>query len=105
MKETKEHFFESARGRKLLAVGLNVCVLIFMATAMRPFWDTNDDPTMANFVNGFRGVTDPHLVFSHLILGYILKFLYSITAAFSWYAVLMYAVIFLSLTSITYVML
>ena len=103
--EKIKRFLETPRGRLALSVLINLAVMIFMACAMRPFWDTNDDPTMANFVNGFRGETDIHLVFSHLILGAILKVLYSITAAFSWYAVLMYLTIFLSLTGITYVML
>ena len=59
------------------AVLIKDAVMAVMFACMLPVFESNDDPVMANMVNGAKMSSDPHLVFQNVILGLILKGLYA----------------------------
>ena len=89
----------------LKAVLINAAVMAVLFACMLPVFESNDDPVMANMVNGAKMSSDPHLVFQNVILGLILKGLYAAAGSLPWYSLLQYALIFASLTAITWVIL
>lgn len=94
---------EKHRQKLWFSVLINIILLLFLLLVFSPAYETNDDMGMANIVNGAKGSYDPHLIFSHYFLGLILSFLYRFTDRAAWYPILQYAVLFVSFTSVTYV--
>lgn len=86
----------------LLSVLINTGLLIFLLVVFRPYFETNDDMTIALFVNGAKGTHDPHLVYSSYVIGLVLAALYRISEGIPWYALLQYAVLFGAFTAILY---
>ena len=89
----------------LLAVGINVVILAALVCLMRPAFETNDDTALLTLVNGAKISSDPHMVISGIFLGRILMALYGITRALPWYTLVQYALLFLSFTGVTWVLL
>jgi hypothetical protein len=52
-----------------------------------PRYETNDDLFMNGIVSGFwNGTPDPHLPYSHFLIGYLLSGLFQWSVAWNWYA-------------------
>ena len=83
---------------------LNALLLIVLLVVFRPVYETNDDFGLANMVNGVKGARDAHLIYSHYFLGLLLKVLYQLRQSVPWFSVLQYVVLYVSFTSITYVL-
>ena len=94
---------EKHREKLWFSVLVNILLLLILLLVFRPVYETNDDMGMANMVNGAKGVYDPHLVFSHYLLGLFLSCLYRMTDRITWYPVIQYCVLFASFTAVTYV--
>lgn len=82
---------------------LNVLICVLFALVTAPFYEVNDDYVMTHLVDGSAGYTDPHLVFSNTILGWILVALYSICRIVPWYTLLQYLCICLGFACVTWV--
>ena len=89
----------------LAAIGINILVLAGLVCLLRPAFETNDDTALLTLVNGAKISSDPHMVISGMLLGRILMALYGITRALPWYTLVQYAMLFLSFTGMTRVML
>ena len=87
-----------------LAVCLNAVILGALFLLMRPYFETNDDTALLTLVNGAKYSSDPHMVIASIFLGRILMLLYSITHKVPWYTLVQYAMLFVSFTGVTYVM-
>ena len=83
---------------------LNALLLIGLLVVFRPVYETNDDYGLANMVNGVKGARDAHLIYAHYFLGLLLKVLYQLRQSVPWFSVLQYVVLYVSFTSITYVL-
>ena len=92
------------RSRFLFALLLNALILVFYLAVFRVNYDTNDDLAMMEIVCGAHGAYDYHLIFSNSLLGHVLVFLYRISGHIPWYPLLQYAVMLLSFSVITYVL-
>ncbi len=79
----------------LLSAIFVVVALFFVAIVVFcPGYDTNDDPMMSLIVAG-KGTcqeSDEHMVFTHFLLGWLLKSLYTAAPGIPWYGVYLLAV-------------
>lgn len=98
-------FVDRSREKVWFSFFLSLLVLLVMLLFMVPLFETNDDSTMREFVNGSRNGADIHLVFQNFILGLIYRFLYQLPGNLPWYTIFQYAVLLASFTAVTYVIL
>ena len=76
---------------------------LFLACAT-PVYETNDDLTMQLIASGFyTGHPDAHLVFTNILIGWVLRFLYGTWAGCNWYLIFMLAVHYVALTAIAFI--
>jgi len=94
--KTREHIF-------LKSLLLNIALLLFCSCFYHCSFESNDDYYMKMISSGAFGEPDIHLVYINSIFGFILKTLYSFNRNVSWYEILQYFLIFLSLITLTYV--
>jgi hypothetical protein len=86
---------EFALRQPLLAAILLVVPLVLLAIVVfRPSYDTNDDPVMSLIVSGkvVSNQPDEHMVFTHFLIGLVLKQLYLLLPAIPWYGIYLFAV-------------
>ncbi|MDO5541433.1 MAG: hypothetical protein Q4F83_15435 [Eubacteriales bacterium] len=95
--------FEKYRSKPGFAIFVNAVILAGLLLVFSPGYEVNDDVAICNFVNGVKGVFDAHLVYSNYVLGLLLAGLYRIKQSVPWYALLQYAVLFASFTSVFFV--
>lgn len=93
------------KNKAWFSLGLNLIVMLGIFILMMPFYETNDDLTICEFIDGSYGETDAHLVFQNYLLGVILKFLYTLPGNLPWYAIFQYLILWLSFSAVTYVIL
>ena len=75
---------------------------LFLACAT-PFYETNDDLMMQMIASGFlTGHPDEHLVFTNVLIGGALRFLYGTGAGCNWYYIYLLAVHCAALTAIAF---
>jgi len=76
---------------------------LFLACAT-PVYETNDDLMMQLIASGFyTGHPDAHLVFTNILIGWVLRFFYGTWAGCNWYLIYLLAVHYLALTAIAFV--
>ncbi len=89
-----------------LSLILNLVLFTLFFAAFSPHYQTNDDRSMMGIASGSRpGGPSEYLIFINVIIGHILKFLYISLPDFNWYAIVFYALHFIALTAILYVLL
>ena len=86
-----------------LSTFINVILLIFLYVVFNCRFETVDDYLMKLISSGGFGSPNSHLVYINTILSSVLKYLYIIVPNVSWYESIQYLCIFVSLTTITYV--
>lgn len=89
------------------AVLMNLLVFVVFQIAFKPMYETNDDNYISSIAYGvFGGGYDSHLVYMNILLGKIYKALLSIVSPdVPWYAIIQYALLFISFSSILYIFL
>lgn len=87
------------------SIVLNAAFLLAYCFIFKPFFETNDDMGIMTIVCGLKGVNDHHLVYMSSIIGRLLKILYMQMPGIPWYPVFQYVILFISFTTITYVIL
>lgn len=98
-------FFDRNRKRVWFAIAVNILFLLFLLLVTRPYFETNDDITLACFFNRARGVQDAYTDLSNWIFGALLSLCYRITAQLPWYILFLYGAVFISLTTVTHILL
>ena len=85
------------------ALTINV-LIYFLALVFCDFkYEVSDDFIVEGILSGaFTGSTDPHMLFSNILLGYFLKFFYDSFPTISFYFVFLELLGFMSMISITY---
>ena len=87
-----------------LLINLTFLFLALLFCYMK--YEVSDDFIMEAILSGALGHNyNEHLLFSNILYGYLLKFLYSITKKISWYFVFQVVICFVSLTSLCYIVL
>ncbi len=70
---------------------------------LNPHWITNDDPGMLMIVSGqYSGSPDPHIIFSNIILGKLLAYLFTLNMFINWYTIFHFVILYISLSVISF---
>ena len=94
------------RTNKLLRLFLfELAFVVFCFLLCHPHFENNDDFGLLGVVSGFFGECDPHMVFTNVLLGKVLVFLYSLCHSFNWYVAFHVATMFGASLAISYVLL
>jgi hypothetical protein len=87
----------------LWAAVVNLILFGFFLTCATPVYETNDDLMMQMIASGFHtGHPDAHLVFTNILIGWALRFLYGAWAGCNWYFIYLLAVHYVALTAIAF---
>ena len=96
--------FKEKDRKQLVRIGVVIIIqiLLFLAATMitTPYYETDDDNTMAAIALGLYGKRDYHLVFIHTLIGKIVILLTNILPIVNYYTVLQWAVLFCAFTAI-----
>ena len=96
-------WFDKYRKHALVCILFNIIFLALILLIMRPVFDTNDDISIAIFVNRARPIQDPHLLFVNTLVGWVCAALYQMTNMVPWYSVLQYFGLCCAFSAITWV--
>lgn len=77
---------------------LNIFLILFNCIFMNPHFETNDDSGMSYIVEGIYGEKTAYMVFINVVIGKILKILYTISPLIKWYSIFQYIVLFIAFT-------
>ncbi len=87
----------------LFVVACLIIFFVFFFVLFTPSFDTNDDFAMMSIANGFYyGKPLPDLIFTNVIIGLFLQFLYTAISNISWYPLYLYLFHFISLSILIY---
>ncbi len=85
------------------AVVVNSILFAIFLTCTTPMYESDDDQGMQYIASGFyTGRPDAHLVYTNILIGWVLKFLYGSWAGCNWYFIYLLAVHFAALTVIAF---
>ncbi|MDO4345661.1 MAG: hypothetical protein Q4C50_12775 [Eubacteriales bacterium] len=93
------------REKLSFAVLINAVLLAALLVVFRPGYETNDDMGLNCIVNGTKGSFDAHMVHCKYLFGLILSGLYRMWQSVPWHAIGQYALLFISFTLVTLVVL
>lgn len=100
---TVKSFFKAIpRHEFLCCVLINLLLMAVNLFVFRPYYETNDDSVLARTVSGFNGENDPHLIFINVIVGYVLRFFYSLNEQLPWFDFFQIFISFCSIVCIMY---
>jgi hypothetical protein len=87
----------------LWAAMVNLMLFGLFLLCATPVYETNDDLMMQMIASGFyTGQPDGHLVFTNILIGWTLRFLYGTWAGCNWYFIYLLAVHYAALTAIAF---
>lgn len=87
------------------AVILNIIAFVISQTFFEPVFETNDDNYISAILYGVYGEYDTHLIYMNVLMGKIIKALLLICPVLPWYTIIQYVLLFISFTSILYLIL
>ena len=93
------------RSEILLAVLLNLIVLGIVFFIFDPYFETNDDSTMAWISEGGTSGYSDRLVYINILYGKLIKALNMWFSGIRWYSVVFFVIMFWAFTTITYIFL
>jgi len=103
--EARDAIKDSYKNTMFVAFAYNLVFMVLILLFCNVSFETNDDKGMANIMYGATGDYDAHLVFINVFVGAILKGLIQIFPTVPWYPILMYVLMFVAFTIITYILL
>ena len=96
---------ESRRLRALAAALLNALVLSFIVLIVNVGFESNDDLTLAAFVDGQMANANAHIPYINYALGLLLKAVYDVLGrGMAWHAIGQYTLLFLSFSALSFVL-
>ncbi|MDR3459017.1 MAG: hypothetical protein P4N60_16340 [Verrucomicrobiae bacterium] len=85
------------------AAAINFLLFGLFLAGTTPLYETNDDLMMQLIASGFHtGHPDGHLVFTNILIGWALQFLYGTWAGCNWYFIYLVVVHYAALTAIAF---
>lgn len=99
-------WFSKRTGFRVFCLGAFINLILFslFLFCTTPVYETNDDLMMQLIASGFyTGHPDAHLVFTNILVGWILRFLYAIWAGCNWYLIYLLIVHYAAFTAIAFV--
>lgn len=93
----------TVRQRQCLFTAFHVLVVAYAVLFLHPFYGSNDEFSLAAIASGGYGPYTQYFIYIHSGFGWLLKLFYSLVPDWNWYTLVMYGLIFLSLTSVGWV--
>ena len=90
----------SVRQMQCLFVAFHVVMVAYAVLFLHPFYGSNDEFTLAAIASGAYGDYTQYFIYLHSGFGWILKGFYMLMPGVNWYSIVMYGLIFLSLSVI-----
>ena len=94
--------FPILKNRLFFTLALNIAALLASLTVFCPFFEENDDSSIALIAEGAFSQRSPFLIYTNILYGKLLNFLYALLPSIRWHSVLQYIFAFLALCTITY---
>ena len=102
MTKITDKWNESRLLRLIAAVLLNALVLAFIVLIVNVGYESNDDLTLAAFVDGQMSNPDAHIPYINYVFALLLKFVYDVFGrGVAWFAVGQYKFLLLSFSAIS----
>jgi hypothetical protein len=87
----------------LVAAAVNAILFAAVLSCLTPGYESNDDVGMAGFASGLiTGKPSQDIIYSSVLIGYVLKHLYQWTDRVNWYTLYLLAVHFATMTGLLY---
>jgi len=90
----------SAEKLKCLLVLFHLLAVAYAILFLHPYYGSNDEFSLAAIASGGYGDYTWYFIYLHSAFGWILKAFYTLIPGWNWYTLVMYGLIFLSLTAI-----
>lgn len=90
----------SACHLQALFILFHVLVVAYAILFLHPYYGSNDEFSLAAIASGAYGDYTHYFIYLHSGFAWILKFFYSLVPGLNWYTLVMYGLIFLSLSAI-----
>lgn len=90
----------SAAQLKCLLVLFHLLVVAYAILFLHPYYGSNDEFSLAAIASGAYGDQTWYFIYLHSGFGWLLKGFYTLIPGLNWYTLVMYGLIFLSLTAI-----
>jgi len=87
-----------------ISVILNICLITLNIIFFQARFESNDDSGMSFLIEGIYGAKTAHAVFINVIIGKILKILYTVIPIVKWYVIFQYVILFLSFVFLGYML-
>lgn len=87
-----------------ISVILNICLLTLNLIFFQARFESNDDSGMSFIIEGIYGEKTAYAVFINVIIGKILKILYTVIPIVKWYVIFQYATLFVSFVFLGYIL-
>lgn len=96
---------EKRSDRRILCLFMvfHVMVTAYAVVFLHPFYGSNDEFTLAAIASGAYGAYTQYFIYLHSGFGWILKLFYMLVPTVNWYTLIMYGLIFASLTSVAWI--
>lgn len=90
----------SATQLKCLLVLFHLLVVAYAILFLHPYYGSNDEFSLAAIASGAYGENTWYFIYLHSGFGWLLKGFYTLIPGLNWYTLVMYGLIFLSLTAV-----
>lgn len=88
---------------KCFLILFHLLAVAYAVVFLHPYYGSNDEFTLASIASGAYGSMSWYFIYLHSGLGWLIKLFYLLIPSLNWYTIIMYAMIFLSLTAIGFV--
>ncbi|MDO4261974.1 MAG: hypothetical protein Q4C82_07835 [Eubacteriales bacterium] len=90
----------SVRQAKILFLIFHMAAVAYAVFFLHPYYGSNDEFTLAAIASGAYGSSPWYFIYINFLFGWLLRCFYLLFPAWNWYTLVMYGLIFLSLTAI-----
>ena len=90
----------SVRQVQILFLIFHMIMVAYAVTCLHPYYGSNDEFTLAAIASGAYGSYTWYFIYLHSAFAWILRFFYTLYPAWNWYTLVMYGLIFISLSAI-----
>ncbi|MBR5508855.1 MAG: hypothetical protein IKV59_02250 [Lachnospiraceae bacterium] len=88
----------SASHMQVMFILFHICMVAYAILFLHPYYGSNDEFSLAAIASGAYGDYTHYFIYLHSGFAWILKFFYTLLPSLNWYTLVMYGLIFLSLT-------
>ena len=90
----------SVRQKQCLFLVFHILVVAYAVLFLHPFYGSNDEFSLAAIASGAYGAPTQYFIYIHSGFGWLLKAFYLLIPGVNWYTLVMYGMIFLSLSAV-----